>query len=59
MTSAAVENCPLVAEREPAFTSLGAIDRIGDDFCQFPQALQYIDQGKITKKCMKSMNSVI
>ena len=42
MTQSAIENCPPYAERELPFSSLGAIDRIGDAFCKSAQDLQHI-----------------
>ena len=42
MTASAIADCPPVAERDPPFSSLGAIDRIGDAFCQSAQDLQRI-----------------
>ncbi len=42
MTPPTVEGCPPTAELDPPFTSLGDIDRIGDDFCRFAQDLQRI-----------------
>ena len=35
-------DCPAFAEEDPPFSSLRAIDRIGEDFCQRPQNLQRI-----------------
>ena len=37
-----INNCQPIAERDPPFSSLGAIDRIGDAFCQSAQNLQHI-----------------
>ena len=42
MNAAATADCPPLAERDPPFSSLGAIDRIGDAFCQSAQDLQRI-----------------
>ena len=42
MTASTIAGCPPSAEREPPFSSLGAIDRIGDAFCQSAQNLQRI-----------------
>ena len=42
MTASAIAGCPPIAERDPSFSSLGAIDRIGDAFCQSAQNLQHI-----------------
>ncbi len=42
MTPVTIEDCPPDAEREPPFTSLRAIDRIGNAFCQSAQDLQCI-----------------
>ena len=42
MTPSAFDNCPPYAERELPFSSLGAIDRIGDAFCKSAQDLQHI-----------------
>lgn len=37
-----IEGCPPIAERDPPFSSLAAIDRVGDAFCQSAQNLQRI-----------------
>ena len=42
MNPSTIAGCPPVAERDPPFSSLGAIDRIGDAFCQSAQNLQCI-----------------
>ena len=42
MTAHTVAGCPPIAERDPLFSSLGAIDRIGDAFCQSAQDPQRI-----------------
>ena len=42
MTASTIADCPAVAEPSPSFSSLGAIDRIGDAFCQSAQNLQRI-----------------
>ena len=42
MTASAVAGCPPIGERSSSFSSLGAIDRIGDAFCQSAQNLQCV-----------------
>ena len=42
MTASAIAGCPPMAERDPRFSSLGAIDRIGDAFCRSAQNFQCI-----------------
>ena len=42
MISSIIEGCPPIAEHDPPFSSLGAINRIGTAFCQAPQNLQCI-----------------
>lgn len=42
MTTSTDIACPPIAEGEPPFSSLGAIDRIGREFCQSAQNLQRI-----------------
>ena len=42
MTPIATADCPPVADRDPPFSSLGAIDRIGAAFCQSAQDLQRV-----------------
>ena len=42
MTESGIAGCPPIAERDPAFSSLGAIDRIGDAFRWAAQNLQCI-----------------
>lgn len=42
MTTSAIDGCQPIAEPDPPFSSLGAIDRIGDNFCQSAQNLQHI-----------------
>lgn len=42
MTASTIAGCRPIAERDPPFSSLGAIDRIGDAFCESAQNLQRI-----------------
>ena len=42
MTASAIVDCTTFDDRAPPFSSLGAIDRIGDAFCQSAQNLQRI-----------------
>ena len=42
MTATTIAGCPPISQRDPPFKSLGAIDRIGDAFCQAAQDLQRI-----------------
>jgi len=42
MTASRLAGCPSTAGLSPSFSSLGAIDRIGDAFCQSAQNLQCI-----------------
>ena len=42
MTTSTIDGCQPFAEPDPPFSSLGAIDRIGDAFCQSAQNLQHI-----------------
>ena len=44
MTVGTVGNCPPIAEQPSSFSSLGAIDRIGNAFCQSAQDPQRINQ---------------
>ena len=42
MTASEIAGCAPMAERDPHFSSLGAIDRVGDAFCRSAQNLQRI-----------------
>ena len=42
MTASSTADCPLFGDGVPTFSSLGAIDRIGDAFCKSAQNLQSI-----------------
>ena len=42
MTASTITDCQPIAGRDPPFSSLGAIDRIGDAFCQSAQDLQRV-----------------
>lgn len=42
MTASEIAGCPPIGEHDPPFASLGAVDRIGDAFCQSAQDPQRV-----------------
>ena len=63
MTASALAGCPPFAGRDPSFSSLGAIDRIGDAFCQSAQNLQCIADMQryrsFRMRCLKTTLAIV
>lgn len=63
MTTSSTADCPLVGNGVPTFSSLGAIDRIGDAFCKSAQNLQCISDMQSYRSfrmhCLKTTLAIV